>query len=271
MAWMSDSYHSRTELSATQLCCFLEDRIAFWHYYVKKDWPLPEPTEAMQFGTLVHEMIERGEGPPDYLEIPEGVLGKGGRRAGPAWKDFRNQHVGKILLKTGEPKPPLSIIWQHLMAHPKTFQWITQTSRKEEVIFWRHEPSGIACRSKLDLILLRFIVDWKTASSIMPWGFQKAIWDMRYYVKLAFYQMAYASLGESRSWQPCIAVAIKNKPGYGIWPYEIDANWLATGRDVVNAAMDDLAAFDVTEEYTREITTIYEPQGFARRAAEFQV
>jgi len=67
-------YHSRPELSSSQLAQFLSNPILFHHVHTLEDWPKDEPTAAMQFGTLVHTMIELGG--PDRLDIvrrPAGI------------------------------------------------------------------------------------------------------------------------------------------------------------------------------------------------------
>ena len=84
----NQDYHSRPELSSTQVAKFMDDPIAFYEIHITGERS-ESPTDAMKFGTSVHEMIELGG--PDKMPIvviPREVLNKDGHKRGKAWTQW---------------------------------------------------------------------------------------------------------------------------------------------------------------------------------------
>lgn len=250
-------YHSRPELSASQVCCYLEDPIAFYHYHVAQDWPRPEPTPQMQFGSAVHRMIELGGPEHVCAVVPEFVLNGQGHRKGKAYIDWVFEHVGKQIIKPNELNP-FEIIWNHLNANKFTRKML-DAPNKEQVILWEHGPTGMKCRSMIDLYHCGILIDWKTTRNTGPREFQRDAWQLKYHVKLAFYSLAVGYQVDWREMKHVIAVAIGNSPGYAVRPYEIDPAWLAIGRDEANRAIEEIAAFNLDDELDQDVVMLSAP------------
>jgi hypothetical protein len=215
-------------VNSSQVAKFLADPIKWYHEDKIQDWPRDPPTPAMEFGTNVHRMIVAG-GPTEMIStIPQEFLKVNGDINGKskAYKQWAHERPGKILLKPGAFNP-YAIIWDHLQMHPTLLRWI-ETGRHEEMLHFEWE--GIACKVECDLIIDGVIIDWKTISTLQPRKVRAEVKERHYPVRLGFYQEAYRQ--EHGVFPQCILVFIKNKPGYGVLPREIDADWLAESREL---------------------------------------
>lgn len=238
-------YHARPELSSSQLAAFIADPVDFHHTYVAGDWPKPEPSLSMEFGTAVHELIETGQ-PPVVRRIPAEVLTSNGQKRGKAWDAWKvEQPAGALLLKPDEIdwREPL---WQHLQANDYTRRWCALDDR--EVSFaWEHPGTGIGCRCRLDVVdhQMGLIVDWKTTPDIGPAPFARSCVNFRYHVRLAFYRYGWqVAFGEDLR---LVAVAIKNRRSWTVKPYQLADDWWTQGYHDMQAAMQELAEIDVAD------------------------
>ena len=264
----NDEYHARDELSSTQVATFLDDPIAFHELFIAKTRKREAPTDAMKFGTSVHEMIELGG--PDKMPIvviPHEVLNKDGHKRGKAWTQWKAEQPDDALLyKEGEAIPWYKI-WSNLVANEKCIKWLV-ADRKEEELFWQDSASGLHCRAKLDVIDVSAIIDWKTTRSVDPRGFQSACHSMHYAERLSFYRRGYEQKYGQRP--PCVAVAIENSGSYRVQPYEISESWLSKADENLSRVLDQIANFDIQSERNRPIIELSEPK-YARFDDEFQL
>lgn len=261
------NYHDRPELSSSQVEDFLDDPIKWYHVHVAKDWPKDDPTPQMKFGTAVHRMIELGGPEHIAVTIPADVLNGDGHCKGKAWLDWKSeQSEGVEFIKPGVFNP-FDEIWGNI--HTNDFAaTCLDCDRKEYQIIWEHKPTGLKCRTLVDVLLPNIIVDWKAAADISPRDFQSAAYRMHYVERLAFYQLAVeAETGERL---PVVCVAIKNKAGFGVQPYEIDSEWLEKAHAKLEKTMRQIAEFDLDDHCNQQIVTLAQP-GWAKYESEYEL
>lgn len=253
----NEEYHQRPELSSTQMAMFIDDPVAFHFIHQVGTWPKPEPTEAMKFGTSVHEMIELGG--PDKMPIvviPREVLNKDGHRRGKAWTNFKEDNPDALFFKEGE-RIPWFEIWNNLNANENCKRWI-ECERKEEEFYWQDKVSGLHCRAKLDVVSDLPIVDWKTSRHVDPRGFQAACYQMHYPERLCFYRRGFEAKYGTRP--PAVAVAIENKGSYRVQPFEISEQWLEQADETLSRVLDSIAALDIESELNKPIIEVSAPK-----------
>jgi hypothetical protein len=239
------NYHSRPELSSSQLAQFLRDPITFFHCHVAQDWPRPEPTPAMQFGTLVHSMIELGG--PDKLDIvrrPEGIDLR--TKEGKAW---RESVAGKEIVSEADWLR-LERTWTHLNACSQVRKFLGN-GHVELELYWKHR-SGIDCRAKVDQLSDGVLIDWKTTSASSEAEFIQQACGMFYDVRLAFYRLGIETL---QAMSPrVLVVGIQSGDGHEVWPLEL-TDLMAELRSEarMHKAIEDIASFDIDEYLDRPI------------------
>jgi len=228
----------------------------------------------MDRGSITHDVIEQSvsriaaDGCLDRVcvRVPASVLAKNGAKSTNAYRDWlAEQPAGVWPLKDGEHNP-FAIIMDHLYGCEKLAGPLASET-KEHVVLWGHAATGTACRVRIDSLWNDRIYDWKTTRDIMPRGFQAEVQRRRYYVRLAFYQMALEVDTGKR--MPVVAVAIKNAPGYGVQPYELHHEWLAKGREIVNRTLAAMQTWRPEHEAAANILLLREPR-YAAYDSEYE-
>ena len=254
-------YHSRPELSSSQLAQFLANPILFYHTCVLGDWPKDEPTPAMQFGTLVHSMIELGG--PDRLDIvrrPEGIDLR--TKEGKAW---RESVAGKEIV-TDADWLRLERVWAHLQACSQVRKFLGN-GHVERELFWQHQRSGIDCRAKVDQLSDGVLIDWKTTSAASEEEFINQAVNMHYDIRLAFYRDGIET-AENIQRPKILVVGIQSGGGHEIFPLEITGLMEELNSEArMHRAVEDISTFVLEDYLDRPIKVATAPPWLVRKFA----
>jgi hypothetical protein len=253
-------YHSRPELSSSQLALFLKDPITFYHTCVLGDWPKDEPSPAMQFGTLAHTMIEVGG--PDKLDIVRRPAGLDFRtKEGKAWKDA---NAGREIV-SDDDWTRLERVWTHLQACSQVRKFLGQGHTEKE-LFWQHSRSGIDCRAKVDLLADGVLIDWKTTSAASEEEFINQAASMFYDVRLAFYRDGIESQGLERP--RVLVVGIQANGGHEVFPLELTSLMEELhSEERMHRAVEDISTFVLEEYLDRPIKVATAPPWLVKKYA----
>lgn len=177
------------------------------------------------------------------IEIPDDVLGKGGRKNTAAYREWSAENAGKLQLKATEIETVRGM-QQSALNDPKIHWLLTGEGHTEQAIRWTDPETELACRCKPDRVM-RAIVDLKTHSG-NPRDLKKLashIESMGYHRQAAFYQDGVSALtGELR---PFVFVFVCTKPPYPCLAVELPGTWIDAGREQNRRALESLAvAFD---------------------------
>lgn len=234
----NDEYHARTEVSNSQISHFLDDPALFHAYHVTKRWPKPDPTDAMEFGTDIHDILPPGSLESRLVIIPDDVLNGQGHRKGAAWKEFEEENAGKILCKLDEAEPYLEII-KAAKDNPSAMA-LLMSPHMEFNIAWTDQETGIDCRVRLDRYDPSVVIsDIKTTTETTPKGFSTAIWTLGYHRQAAFYQEGLYQLTGERL--PFTFIACRKSRPYTVRCYDLDDDYMQAGREEWREALNDIA------------------------------
>lgn len=267
----NELYQSRQELSSSQIGNFIDDPVTWYHVHSKGDWPKPEPTDAMKFGTAIHEMLELG-GPEAFsiVEIPDHVLSSQGHKRGKAWTNFKESFPEDTFFHRAGEIVPLLEIWANVQANEMCCRFL-DSEKKEVELFWKDEASGISSRAKIDVLVdtpCPIIVDWKTSRDISPRGFQSACHSLHYAERMAFYRRG---VRDQLGLDPAVvAVAIENKGSFRVQPFQLSNDWIDAADERLTGILDRIANFEIDAELDREIIEIDAPR-YAKFDSEYEV
>jgi len=245
------NYHNHPALSSSQVACFLQCRIEWWHTYKAKDWPRKKPTEAMEFGTLIHALLEVGCD-LDSLDVickPDGIDFR--TSEGKAWKAI---NAGRSIINA-EDYRLLMLIREHAMASDFV-NAVLETGEPEKELFWVDDIFG-PCRAKIDSIGDVGLIDWKTTSKKTERQFVYEILDRNYDVRISLYRRGLRAHGylEPRTY----FVAINTTSGE-ILPYEMPTDWLDDAEARLIMAVDEMQRFDLKTYLNREPRLLRQPR-----------
>jgi hypothetical protein len=202
------------------------------------DGPPVEPTEAMQFGTLVHQVILEGaDFLKRYVVQPKFVgLTKDGRESelSAAAKEKREAWLteqvlaGNIIVTQKEfddIRGMLDSVLDHADAFALLKNGVTEVSG-----YYRDPDTGILCRLRPDYISFEHMVlcDLKTTRDVEMEAFSKTIWNFRYDFQLAMYGEGAAQICQ-RKVEYHAFIAVEKEPPYECAVYLADEAMLEKG------------------------------------------
>lgn len=105
----------------------------------------------------------------------------------------------------------------------KFIAWLRQWTSKEKEIYWSEQNTGLPCKSKLDSLFKKTVIDLKTTTAKTEKAFRKSIIEFNYHRQGAFYI-------DSVQAKRFIIVGLQKQAPFNIWKIEISKAELADGR-----------------------------------------
>ncbi|OXI24332.1 PD-(D/E)XK nuclease-like domain-containing protein [Burkholderia sp. AU15512] len=231
-----DVYHSRPEISKSQLDTINVSPAHFWALHRDPNRPAPTTRGGQLEGNLAHcAILEPDEFGKRY------VLGPSVNRNTKVWKDFVDENAGRIAIQPDQ----YDTAWRQsdaVRALPEIREALSR-GRAEVSAFWTDPSTGAACRCRPDWahdltessVLL---VDVKTFSSASPDEFRRQAARKRYHVQDAFYSDGYEHAA-SKEVRAFVFVAVETE-----WPFVAHAMML-----------DDMSREQGRADYARNLAT----------------
>lgn len=206
--------------------CLKEMRKSPKHYRHRELHPAEE-TPAMLLGRAAHTGILE---PMQFLR--DYALYEGERRAGNAWKEFAAANAAKTILKRNEYD--LCVAMQEAVrAHPEASKYLA-AGRAEQVVTWFDEPTGLACKCRIDWQALATglaaLIDVKTTNTVDAVLFGANAARMGHYAQLAMYARGLRAVGLP---MPAKIIAVESSAPHDVAVFDLDGDALAAGDEEV--------------------------------------
>jgi hypothetical protein len=266
----AEIYHAdRDSVSSTALRKILKSPKSFYNYAI--EGVRTEPTDAMKFGTLVHQVILEGaDFLKKYVVAPpfvgytkdgrESSQSKEAREAKAAWY-AEQAELGSVIV-TQQEFDDIRGMLDAIIEHPDAFT-LLKDGVTEVSGYYRDPETGILCRIRPDFYssALRAIVDLKTTQDVSEEEFARSIWNYRYDFQMAMYGEGVSILEQVKVEFHAFIAIEKVKP-YEVAVYHADATILEKGAEDYHRALRRLETCIKTNEwpgYQRGITNIALP------------
>lgn len=201
-------------LSFSSLNAFARSPLQFYEYKTGKRVETP----AMRIGTLTHRAIL------EPVEYENTVVVYDGRRAGNAWKEFREDNAGKDIVTIDEQcKIEAMSCAVHL--HSPSRDLLAECDQRERGVEFDFE--GIPHRGFIDAMCHHSIVDLKITNNVEPNAIARVVWDRRYYMQAAIY--AYAAGTQGYDVDECYILAVESNPPYHVRLYRLEPSYIERG------------------------------------------
>ena len=102
-------------------------------------------------------------------------------------------------------------------------KWLRQWTAKEKEVYWSEPSTGLPCKSKIDSLFKKTVIDLKTTSAKTENEFKRNILAFKYNRQGAYY---IDSVGAKRF----IIVGLQKQAPFNIWKVEISKSDIETGR-----------------------------------------
>lgn len=192
----------------------------------------PEPTRAMEIGTLVHSIVFGTETVdslvhvrPETYEDKKGQVKKWNGNATEC-KDWFAAHEDKIVISVAELEM-LGGMFSAIHAHPSA-KLALATGKAEQSLFATDEDTGCKLKCRCDWLSGNAIVDLKTCEDASLDGFAKSVANYGYDVQAAFYLDICARLNLGKEY--FLFVAAEKQAPYAVAVYQLDEESIEIGR-----------------------------------------
>lgn len=184
-----DAYHQRMEVSASMVKSYLRSPELFqWEHVFKRR---KEATDAMDFGTVVHEDQLLDVWDQNWQVVPKEVLSSNGHKRGNAWDAYQRENQGKILIKEDQVKK-LSFIRDAIAGHPRAVELLSEKNALNEISITADAPLSNGTfqkvRGRIDK-LTSAVIDFKTISDLNDKTMAYRPFDHQWGVQAAMYQL----------------------------------------------------------------------------------
>lgn len=237
----ADDYHAETDwLSNSMFKTFLEDPRLFEAEFVTRIMPRKRSAE-MDLGTVGHSAILEPhiiEGV--CLEIPAKALNADGHKKGQQWKDFKEEHANRILLKSDE-MARVRGMFNACYNHPVAKRLLLAEGPTESSIFWTCALSGIKRRCRPDKIVDGW--GWlnvkTTTAGVDEASFVRTVRNFRYDVGQEFYRDAGERLNGERPLH--VFVVVEQDIPFRVRVYQLGQSWQDLARNTIETGLLDFA------------------------------
>lgn len=290
VAMTSEEYHAHPAIGASMLECFRESRRTYFARYVAKTEPAPEPTDAMNFGTLVHMSLFEPERVADAVAAPYPEFAPDGkkwlRRAGSNhekwWAEEVAKREGKIKVMS-DVLPRVARVVEAIKANEFAATILGQEGTPEFSIFWVDKATGLECKCRVDFMPTQWMTDYrkvaadlKTADDPSPQPYISQCVRLGYHRKLRHYRAGLNAYTGSQ--QNFVHIAAGTSPPYVVAHYDIDDRDQRDGyplgqeqrRRVLRNLAECMDTGDWREPWEKSVVTLLLPSwAFAEESYQF--
>lgn len=234
----NEEYHgSRDSLSSSSLKYMERSARHFRAFHI--EGIKKEPTDAMEFGTMVHSIVLEPQTFLDrYIITPDFNLAtKLGKAQHEAWQ---HENRNKNMVQQGRMDSLLAMV-DSLTSNPMVVK-LLKGSANEVSGYYRDPVTGLKCRIRPDSMNKNFrvLTDVKKARDASPEGFFRAIDEYRYDLQIAFY---WNGIKEITGVGPDIScfLAVEEEYPHACAIHEVPEALLATGSHQYRFFLDRIA------------------------------
>jgi hypothetical protein len=217
----ADAYHLSDGVSKSMLDQLAHPKTPA-HLRAYLDEPRPEPTDAMQFGTVLHAALLQPETMSNIAVRPEGLDLR--TKTGKEWAEANNDRTIISCDRMKAIKRMVDNVWTHPIA-----KRLLTGSDFERSLF-ATDQNGTLRKGRLDVLTKagNILPDVKTCESAAPDDFEKQIFNYRYFVQAPYYLDLCEMIGIEK--EHFVFIAVEKSPPYCVAVHELDPLIVEAGR-----------------------------------------
>lgn len=228
----NEQYHAGEGLSRSSLWTFKKLPKLFWHEKLSGLYERPKETEAYLLGNLTHTLVLE----PDLFDSQYFVMPKVNRATKQGKADYAEAlelSQGKTLINE-EHFTQAQSMRDSVLAN-ETAAAILKGAKIEKSIFWNHEPTGLLCKSRPDILNGTIAADLKTTLDASERAFQSDAYKSGYFLQAGMAFEACKAVGEP--FEKFVFICVEKKAPFSVALYILDDEALQFGIDMFHALM----------------------------------
>lgn len=191
-------------------------------------------SKPLDGGTVTHALLSSPGAQHDVVAIiPPEALNEQGHRKGQAWKAYRAEHEGLILM-TEEEFEPVKRMVRNVYDHPQAWRLLAGAMHHEFTILHHDDDSGLDLRTRPDLIASVggrvFVPDFKTTKAMTPREFAADAVKYGYHRQAAWYIEAVEAYGYEVARKGFPFITVDKSPAHECRVYTLPERAIELGR-----------------------------------------
>lgn len=253
----NDAYHSRPEVSASQLKKLDESPRLFEAHYVTRTIENKQ-SDAMRLGSAVHcAVLEPDLFNEQYAVCPADCSD----RRTTKHKEWAESVNGRQVL-TSDEYGRIKSCRESLRDNDIARMILKAATHKEKSFVYQDFLTSVDCRVRFDALAGDAIIDIKTVSDGSEQEFIRSIDKFRYHIQAAHYLEGFKTLDPSRDWQ-FVFITVETVAPYRSRVFKLDDDWLNLGFDRRSLLLESYKlrsrAGDWSESGEHEVTVLSLP------------
>jgi hypothetical protein len=258
--YTNEQYHASEGISRSKLWTFKQLPHKFWHQYMSGEYERPKESKAFYMGSLVHTLVlephlfdteyclkpQLEKMPPEVRKKDVGAEMFEQVKAARAAIAVRNTAIAEefqanLTAKSLVSEDDLAIanaMRNAVMANNTAVDLLTG-AKIEKSIYWKHEATGLICKTRPDIWNGRIVADLKTCNDAGYRGFQLAAYKDGYFLQAAMMYEGLKSIGEP--FHNFVYVCVEKTSPYSVALYMLDDDALQFGIDMFHSLMERIA------------------------------
>lgn len=231
------NYFDNPAISQSKLKDLKQSPKHFWIKHLSPNKIIEEPTEAMQFGTLVHTcLFEHKKFLDKYIVMPK--FDKRAKDGKTAHLEFVTKNAGKTCVVEEDYITAINI--KNAVLNKKTSSILFgKPGLIEKELYWHDELTGIKCKAKLDYFIEPcaefpngFIIDLKTTINAKPDEFASSLFKFGYYNQQAHYCKGVKTIYKTSGYPDFMFIPVEK-----VLPYE--CSFLVGDENMLNIGLKE--------------------------------
>ncbi len=258
--YTNEKYHASEGISRSKLWTFKQLPHKFWHQYMSGEYERPKESKAFYMGSLVHTLVlephlfeteyclkpQLEKMPPEVRKKDVGAEVFEQVKAARAAIAVRNTAIAEEFQANLTAKAVVSeedlamanAMRNAVMAN-NTAVDLLSGAKIEKSIYWKHEATGLICKTRPDIWNGRIVADLKTCNDAGYRGFQLAAYKDGYFLQAAMMYEGLKSIGEP--FHNFVYVCVEKTSPYSVALYMLDDDALQFGIDMFHSLMERIA------------------------------
>jgi len=237
---------------------------ALYHAMQRGEVERRAPSAAMQFGTMLDELVTGGIMPqlPPHKLIPDALLSRSGTKGTDAARQFiadnpsvrcvTRSEQDAMHKEHAELTTRLNRCLDSLASHKYAHALLTDSDRKYQFpLYWTDNATCVGVKSLPDLVIPgKCILDLKTTADTSPRAFMNSSYKFWYDVQAFMFQEGWRVIYGTHL--PVVFVLVRNEEPYNCEVYEVDNDYTMHGGLRYTSALQTYVRCDENNEWVSD-------------------
>lgn len=230
----NDEYHNSHAISRSMLMDFKKNPYYYWYKYHSGKFEKESPTSVMNLGSAVHTLVLE----PIKFDSQFHIIHQKTRpkRGTAPYARMIKEARGKIILINSEYLQAFAMA-KSILDNAEAYALLLD-SKIEQSIFFKHESTGLMCKTRPDAWANGLVIDVKTSADARLKSFQSSCINFGYFLQAGMMHEGLRQIGQPM--KQFAFIVVEKEPPYSVAIYTLSDDCLDYGINQFHALIEGL-------------------------------